>query len=580
MRIAAGLALLMLAATLALSGCSVVDSRVVKRWTVAREAGPGPDDTGPTIAPILPVIFLPGAKGSILKRDNCDDGKKIWGSTRVAWLSSLDDLLVPLPSDSSGINDTPILQDIVPCRIVADFDVRLFIPFQATLQHPIYKGLREILEKAGGFDEGNRSRSITYFDYDWRQDTRLAALELAARLPQLREEYYDRGFRSYCQAWKQTDVDACRKVVRAKWPAFFTDDLAGGHIKFNIVTHSLGGLVARYLIRGLGHGPDIYHLVLLGSPTEGAMFPLQVAIEGETPLGEILLHFYDKKETRPVGISFPSLFQALPRYAGALRKREKQKYVPAHTLQRDLGLTDEPPGPPAGWEAWAKEAAGRWFGALDFQDPSWRLICARSKIDDPGECANRMRLHLERELLSSVLFQQTLNRGLCGRPGEDESVVRKRQDFEAARIKALRPLLPRLRKPSQKDEGWRTKPPHDWESTAAQSCEPLSEVPTRENPTEIHQFFGHCDATPTWATVTDDTPLTFEFCGAASDACEDFGDQRIPRRSAQALRRHGRAPIEFLLCVEHTAIVKDPIVQDNLIRILLGDRVELTPVAR
>jgi len=221
------------------------------------------------------VIFIPGIKGSVLKRGN----KVLWGNTRVVRLSSLDDLTVPLPKQDVLPQERFDQRDsqgrrIVSTEILGDFDVRLFFPFRVTVEVPIYQRFRDILVKAAKFSPGS---TVFFFDYDWRLDNRVAAVALAGALPDLRAKYNESYLRDYCAP--HGSIDQCLERVRANpdWK-----HLVGPNgIKFNIVTHSMGGLVARYLIRGLGYGDEVHNLILVSAPNQGAMDAMRGVVVGE-----------------------------------------------------------------------------------------------------------------------------------------------------------------------------------------------------------------------------------------------------------------------------------------------------------
>lgn len=553
-----------------LAGCSAADSRVIKRWDAARTAKAEFDETGrPMPPPILPVVFIPGSKGSVLKQGNCQDGKTIWGSTRSVWLSALDDLLIPLPASETW-DPRRFEQGVYSCDIVDAFDVRLFLPFQAIVEYPIYRDLMEILKDAGGFDR--KRGNIFYFHYDWRLDTRVAAVELAVRLPEYRRQYHDAYLKGYCAELKLTLVPCLARLER-KWPDLFAPD----GIKFNIVAHSLGGLVAGYLARGLGRGPEIEQLILIAAPSEGALFPMRVAVEGEHAFGDLLIHYYDKKETRPIGISFPSLFQALPRYRDALKQPDGKR--PAEQDRRDLALVDDLSLHPDRSALWAQAAAERWLRVVEFDEEGWALICKRSHAKEAGDCRKRMTWHLKSELRSSVGFQQTLTRGFCRSNRDDATSAAERQEFENQRVAEAWSLLAVVRPDAVKDRSPVVPAPCPTDPDPRTREEKRV---ARENPAALHQFFGHCDPTPTSALVVRDGTRLLDFCEARDpeeNPCLGFGDGRIPRTSMQALSRHHRErrPSEITVCAGHVDIVKNPTVQDNLLRLLLGDRVQLTP---
>lgn len=562
----------------ALLGCSVVDPRVEKRWAKIRDATITLDEEArfPTIPPVLPVVFLPGSKGTILRHPDCK-GKTFWGNTRVLVLSKLDDLTIPLPKDETFSVDR-FNRHIQPCGILGGVELLpSWIPFLSTFEYPIYRGFAQVLEKAGGFVP---NESIFYFDYDWRLDNRVAAIELAALLGFYRKAYYKKYLEAkYCVGW-QPDLEQCLGKIRLKWPHLFSLD---GEIKFNFVTHSMGGLVAQYLVRGLGYGDDVQTLMLIASPTEGAMFPLQIMVEGEFAFGDIVFHFYQKKQTRPIGLSFPSAFQALPRYPDSVRSDPRSRFAYAGGYTREaLGLTDEMPFDDGEREPWARAVATAWASLLDLDDPSWALICRISGEAHPSpECRRRILLHLAHEVQSSVSFQRTTNDSFCGARRGNEKELWARQRFEGRLLREAKAILKKIRPPRDGIEA------RQWidaiEAVEHQSCSASVERGRRHVrlPHSIHQWFGHCDLTPTFAVASREADRDrLDFCEAQDpehDACHDYGDKRIPRVSMFALGRLGGRPSEVVLCVGHVDVVKNLIVQDNLLMILFRERFEPLP---
>lgn len=562
-------------ALIGLVGCSATDSTVAKRWNAVRTVRATIDGLErPSPPPILPVVFIPGSKGSVLKKGECKDGQIVWGTTKSVWLSALDDLLIPLPPESDKWDLKRFEQNIQSCDIVDAFDVRVFLPFQAIFEYPIYSNLMKILKDAGGFDRNKGN--VFYFHYDWRLDTRIAALELVTRLPEYRFQYYQKYLTQYC-AELLLPFERCLATLQQTWPTLFGPD----GIKFNVVAHSLGGLVAGYFVRGLGRGPEIEQLILIAAPTEGALFPMRIAVEGELALGDPLIHFYDKKETRPIGISFPSLFQALPRYRSALKQLDGRS--PSEPAQRELALVDDLSLNADQVAQWAPAAAEHWLRMLDFDVDSWGLICRRSHTNRVGKCRQRMALHLTHELRSAVGFQQTITRGFCGTENEPFSDVQERQVFERKRLEEAWSVLPVIR-PSTP----RNLPPVEPAPcpTDADQQTRKQKLTARENPAAIVQFFGHCDATPTFALVSREADrLRLDFCegrDSERDLCSAYGDGRISRTSMQALWRYHpeQRPSEITVCASHVDIVKDPTVQDNLLRLLVGERGEPIPAKR
>jgi Lecithin:cholesterol acyltransferase len=487
-------------------GCSVLDKKVAYRYEAFRDAGP-PASPRP---PVAPVIFVPGIKGSVLSKG----GTVIWGTTRVGLLWKFDDLLVPLPL-RDGADSGRFVQGVTAPKILEDFVV-----LSAPIQLPIYRGLREILEEGGGFIP---DKNIFYFPYDWRLDNRVAAVALAHRLADYRKRYYEYVKEAYCarltppRSWPE-----CLSLLKEKQSHLF----AGNDIKFNLVAHSMGGLVARYFVRGLGYGADVHRLVLIATPNQGAMDTVAALIHGEYPLGEGLLrnYFYSKDRTRPVILSFPSTFQLLPRYGGIRPGADSLS-------SSDLALAREKPSSFA-------TAAGHWLNVLDSKDAGWRsALCERSGPErDPSRCAERVRRHVEDELMSSYYLHATLKEGLS------QNV----RGYERTKVERVEGIL-------GVPAGSTIRGQHDY-------------------PDRIYQFAGHCDDTltygqigPKWIQVCDGLP-------ASGSRCVDFGDGRVPRRSVHDEGLPQNRTSTFVLCRGHVEIVESAALQDNLLRILLEDR--------
>jgi pimeloyl-ACP methyl ester carboxylesterase len=199
------------------------------------------------------VLFVPGICGSVLKQDDIT----IWpGTPANAVFQTYPDEYVDILATSTTIRATDVLRS-VPLTV---FGV------------PIYHvdGYGKALRSLEGMRFSEAGGTLIPFAYDWRADIRTSAAALHARLSQ--------------------------------------PDLGGKRVA--IVSHSMGGLVARYALEKLGipGGVRIELLALVASPHLGAPVALQNVL-GLRP--EI---FLSAAQCRAVlrNPKFPSAYQLLP----------------------------------------------------------------------------------------------------------------------------------------------------------------------------------------------------------------------------------------------------------------------------
>lgn len=195
------------------------------------------------------VILIPGILGSKL----CGpDGKVLWGATAKASLANFQSL--EITSGSDGIK---------PCGIVDR--VQVLGPFYSVAA---YSGLLKAMAE-WQLVEG---RNLFVFDYDWRL----------------------------------SNVDNAEALER------FVLNKLGPDQTFNIVAHSMGGLITRLYLERPATKPRVEKVIYLGTPFLGSMSTLGTLSEG---WGKIENWFAGGTGTiRQVALSFPSLLELLPRY--------------------------------------------------------------------------------------------------------------------------------------------------------------------------------------------------------------------------------------------------------------------------
>ena len=230
-----------------------------------------------------PVIVIPGILGTELI--NSKTGETVWPS---AFRTSHDGL--PINPDLEANRD-----DLVPGKILETVRLARILP-----EVYVYRDLLEALRHYAGYREGNwenpgldGDRDTFYvFSYDWRRDNVANARELVQRMQRLK------------------------------------DRLQRPDLKFNIVAHSMGGLIARYaaMYGDADLPPDdtaihptwlgaahISKIVMIGTPNEGSSDAFATLVEGYS-ITEGLRRRVPllNKLTAEDAARTPSVFQLMP----------------------------------------------------------------------------------------------------------------------------------------------------------------------------------------------------------------------------------------------------------------------------
>ena len=247
------------------------------------EPSPSPSATTPVTTGKTPIIIVPGLIGSELV--NKSTGEGVWFLLQRA---KNDDLRLPVSPNLARNRDNLVPRDILR-------NVRL-IRFLPEIQ--IYDRLIEAL-KANGYTEGNwdapASATDTFyvFPYDWRRDNVETARLLTRRIQTLK--------------------------TKLKRP----------NLKFNVIAHSMGGLVSRYAAMygdadlpadslrrprpnwsGARHFSKIF---LVGTPNEGSLPSLNSLVNGFSFLGIGGLNLpFVQNLTKFDLFTIPAIYQLLP----------------------------------------------------------------------------------------------------------------------------------------------------------------------------------------------------------------------------------------------------------------------------
>lgn len=231
------------------------------------------------------MIVIPGILGTELV--NSETGEKVWPSI---FRSSDDGLSLPVGPDLAANRDK-----LIPKKIVTTLRLSRLVP-----EVYIYHELLEALKKYGGYKEGDwenpsadGDRDTFYvFAYDWRRDNVETARLLVRRIEELKRK------------------------------------LGHPELRFNVVAHSMGGLVARYAARygdadlpkdGVALRPtwagasDINKIFMFGTPNEGSADAFATLLEGYSLTEGLRRRLYLLNTlSRDAAITAPSIFQLLP----------------------------------------------------------------------------------------------------------------------------------------------------------------------------------------------------------------------------------------------------------------------------
>jgi len=229
-----------------------------------------------------PVIIIPGITGSELI--NHDTGETVWLSIAR---SKVDDIRLPIIADPLKSRDGLVAGDILR-------SVKLGLLPRAD----VYQGLIDALTQKGYHEETWKApspkadkASIFVFPYDWRLDNVQNAQLLVERVESVKKH-------------------------------FGKPDL-----KFDIIAHSMGGLIARYAaMYGAADLPPAGRkavptwagdklfgkIVLLGTPNEGSPLTLEGFINGET-FGPVAINLpFVRNISRFDVFTMPAAYELLP----------------------------------------------------------------------------------------------------------------------------------------------------------------------------------------------------------------------------------------------------------------------------
>lgn len=250
-----------------------------------------------------PIVVIPGILGSSLA--DFSTGQTVWGAFRSNYArpgNPKDAQLIAHPMEK-GVPISDLLDDVVSTGVVDRLRFRLLgLPVELNAYVYILEALG-----AGGYrdedlgtltkiDYGQEHFTCFQFHYDWRRDMVVSARSLD-RFLHAKAEY-----------------------VQSEWEERF--GVRDKPVKFDIVAHSMGGLVLRYYLRyGTAELPAdgslpkvtwagaeyVERAILVGTPNAGSYKALERLVNGRR-----FAPFTPRYQPALLG-TFPSAYQLLPR---------------------------------------------------------------------------------------------------------------------------------------------------------------------------------------------------------------------------------------------------------------------------
>ena len=291
-----------------------------------------------------PIIIIPGVAGSELV--NGKNQELVWFKPQRA---KDDDLRLPISPNLLRNRDS-----LRPRDIVRGVQFLKFLP-----HIEIYEKLIDSLEKRGGYREAKWD-TATKADY---QDT----------------------FYVFPYDWRRDNVENARLLIRQI--ETLKRRLGKPNLKFNVIGHSMGGLIARYAAmygnRDIPRGKprptwagarNFDKIFLLGTPNEGSIEALDSLLNGFSIIGGGLnLPFLQNLSEFEV-FTLPAMYQLLPHQDSFVAYDENLKRL-------NIDIYDPLTWEKYNWVTWDDEGFDKSFTLLEKSQARayFRVVLARAK---------------------------------------------------------------------------------------------------------------------------------------------------------------------------------------------------------
>lgn len=211
---------------------------------------------------VCPIIFVPGIKGTTLSDHYPLEHQTVYTALTEKLVFNFD----PVMLDDAGQFDR---------------DLDRLIYEQEVISLVYGEMVSELRENLALDDQKKENAKVYVFPYDWRYPI----ASNAKRLGQF--------------------VDLILAKSNAH-PTYMTRGIALG--KVNIVSHSMGGCVAKHYATALGGYTKIEKLVMLASPLRGSLYALKTLVMGET----WFFDWFTRKGLRKLARTLPGVYDLLP----------------------------------------------------------------------------------------------------------------------------------------------------------------------------------------------------------------------------------------------------------------------------
>lgn len=317
-----------------------------------------------------PVIFIPGILGSRLVDRRT--GETVWPDLRV----DHDQIALPISSPVLTQNT----DDLAATEVLEEVKLGMLIP-----ETSIYGPLFNALERYGGYHRasfkapppGGDIDTLYLFAYDWRRDIFESARALGCAIEDLKRR------------------------------------LGKPDLRFDIVAHSMGGLVARYyamygerdVLDGRAACPDwsgarnLNKIVMIGTPNAGSMNALRVLLHGfsATGGGRPSAGFWRKvKRKLPIARVGPRTIFTAPAIYQLLPPGGQARFFSGDLSPLAVELYDV--------ETWRRF---KWSAAFDESSRRHELERLVKRLGPDAARAESLRRSVERERFLGVVLRRT-----------------------------------------------------------------------------------------------------------------------------------------------------------------------------
>ncbi len=251
-----------------------------------------PPKSDPVKTPVktgkAPIIIIPGLTGSDLWNDRT--GEHVWFRPHRV---DDDDIRLPISPNIARNRDNLVSRDVI-----RELKVVKFLP-----EIEVYERLIDALQIRGGYKEGKWDAP----GKDGDKDT----------------------FYIFAYDWRRDNIESARKLVRQI--ESLKRKLGKPGLKFNVIAHSMGGLVARYAamygdadftggkqVPSWPGARNFNKIFLLGTPNSGTVSALDALLNGFSYVGGGLNIPFIQDISKYDVFTIPSAFQLLP-HDGTLR---------------------------------------------------------------------------------------------------------------------------------------------------------------------------------------------------------------------------------------------------------------------